>query len=120
MHSGDLDERVSIVKGIEVGDGQGGRTVTWVDCFTGTVALTRLAASVMPVRSLGERLQAAAINATVTYQVTIRYRPDVTTKMRVQWRKYRAVSTTLLDIFGVSAEDGGRAFLVLDCTEVQA
>lgn len=114
---GELRERVIVLKRSTVADGQGGRTTTWVDLITGSAtALTKLWAAVQPLR-MSERLQAAAIGATLSYRVEMRYRTDITPAMRVQWTPYKATAAKTLEIHGVQAKDGGRAYLQLDCSE---
>jgi SPP1 family predicted phage head-tail adaptor len=116
--AGDLRDRVSVLKRSTSDDGQGGRATTWVDVITESASsLTRLAARVMPLR-ISERMQVASIGATLSYHVTLRYRADVTPKMRIQWTPYQATAAKTLEIHGVQALDGGRAFLLCECAEV--
>jgi len=113
-----LNDWIVITKKATVSDTQGGRAVVWVDLATGSAtALTRLAAGVDSLSGI-ERLQAGALGSQLAYQVTIRYRADVSPQMRVSWRPYLATTTKTLEIHGVSAKDGGRAFLLLECGEV--
>lgn len=117
MQAGDLTDRVQIQKRSTVADGQGGRSTTWVDLVTGSADVaTKLWAKVEPLR-VGERLQAAAIAAGLTYRVVVRYRADVTEKMRIQWTPYKHTTAKTLEIHGVQPFEGGRAFLALECSE---
>ncbi len=118
LGAGDLRDRVTVLKRSTSSDGQGGRSTSWVDLVTGSVtSLTRFAARVMPMRA-AERLQAAAIGATLGYVVTLRYRADITPAMRISWRPYLATTAKTLEVHGVRPVDGERAFLELDCAEV--
>ncbi len=112
-----MHDRVSILKRTPVTDTQGGRAVTWVDVITNTSTLTRLPASVMPTRTGSETLQATEVQSTLDYVVTMRYRPDVDETMKVQWTPYKSSTAKTLSIQGARALDGGRAYLVLVCTE---
>lgn len=108
MNAGDLRDRVTIQQKSTTADGQGGRAVTWA-------TLATVSATVKPVQ-MSERLQAAAIGSSLTYTVTIRYRPDVTPAMRLTWTPYRSSTTKTLEIHGVQPQN--RDGLVLECSEV--
>jgi SPP1 family predicted phage head-tail adaptor len=113
-----LRDRVSILKRADTADGQGGRATSWVDLLTeSATGLTRFAAQVLPLRA-SERLEAAAIGATLSDAVVLRYRADITPSMRVSWRPYLAAAAKTLEIHGIHAVDGGRAFVRLECAEV--
>lgn len=115
--TGEMVDRVSVLKRVPVADGQGGHTVTWVDFVTASAtSLTRLWASVRPLTAT-ETLAAAAISATISYVVVLRYRMDIDETMRVVWRPYKATTDTTLEIHGVQPLDGGRAFITLQCSE---
>lgn len=109
-------DRVSILQQAKTSDLQGGHTVTWVDLVTSGATLTRFWANVRPLTAQ-ESLAAAAINATISYVVTMRYRADVDETMRVQWTPYLATAAKTLEIHGVLPVDGGRAFIALQCSE---
>jgi SPP1 family predicted phage head-tail adaptor len=118
LGAGDLRDRVAVLKRSTSADGQGGRTTTWVDLVTDSAtSLTRFSAKVAPMRA-AERLQAAAIGSTLSYVVTLRYRGDVTPAMRIVWTPYKATTAKTLEVHGVHALDGERAFLTVECAEV--
>jgi SPP1 family predicted phage head-tail adaptor len=120
MQAGQLRDRVVILKKSTTPDSQGGRSTTWVDLVTDSAITdrqTRLAANVDPMETR-ERLQAAAIGATLMYAVTIRYRRDVTEKMRVLWTPYGTTTEKTLEVHGVTPVDGKRAYVRLDCSEL--
>lgn len=110
MDAGDLRDRVTLLKPSTTTDTQGGHTVTWAQLATAP----RMWAMVRPTGA-SERVQATALTATVGYQVVIRYRADVTPQMRLTWRPYRSTADLTLEVHGVTALDGGREFLALDC-----
>lgn len=120
MEAGDLRDRVVIQKRDTTADTKGGRATSWVDLVTESDQSdrqTRLPAKVRPL-STSERLQAASIGALLQYEVTLRYRLDVTEKMRALWTPYRSAATKTLEIHGVQPVDGGRMFVVLTCSEM--
>lgn len=114
--TGVMTDLVSVLRQVKTSDLQGGHTVTWVDLVTSGATLTRFWASIRPLTAQ-ESLAAAAINATISYVVTMRYRADVDETMRVQWTPYRATTAKTLEIHGVLPLDGGRAFIALQCSE---
>lgn len=120
MRAGALRERLSILKRSPTADGQGGRSVAWVDLITGSATfLTRLSAEVVPLAAGPERLEAAQVTALSTYTVTLRYRADITVLMRVLWTPFKSTTAHTLQISSVNAYAGGRAYLVLECSQVQ-
>lgn len=109
---GSLRDLVTIEQKTTTDDGQGGRVASWS-------TLAKVHANVRPLSGT-ERLQAAAISASMPYEVTVRYRGDVSPTMRLQWTPYKATAARTLQIQGVRAQHGGRQWLMLDCAEVQA
>lgn len=105
---GELRDRVTIQQRAESADGQGGRAVTWSTFAT-------VWASVV-AQSAAERFEAGAIGSVARYEIEIRYRADVTPKMRVSWTPYQGSAKTL-QIHGVVPRGGARARLVLECSE---
>lgn len=74
-----LKQRIIIQQPIETADGVGGTTRSWNDVAT-------VWAELVPLRSgRGEALVNRQLEATVTHRVTIRYRADVTTAMRINY-----------------------------------
>lgn len=90
---GELDQRVIIVRETQVGDGQGGHTVT-----TATVATVW---AKVVAKSGREREHSDRLNAESMYLFVIRWRSDVREADRLLWRgqeyNIRAI-----------AQDGGR------------
>lgn len=107
---GAMRERVTIQEKTTTADGQGGRATSW-----GTLATVW--AAVVPL-TMGEKLQAAAIGSTLAYRVSCRYRADVTPSMRLRWTPFLSETTKTLEIHGVTATDGGRQWMYMDCAEV--
>lgn len=108
LTAGQLTERVTIQQPSAAATQA--RAVTWS-------TLATVWANVTPTRA-SERIQAQALGAQHDYRVTIRYRADITPKMRISWRPYLAAAAKSLQIHGVQPLDGGRVFLVLECGEV--
>lgn len=121
MTGGDLREWVTVTKRSETTDTQGGRSNTWVDLVTGNATvLTKLPARVQPADPK-ERLQAQSIGAQHDYLVTMRYRRDITSTMRVNWTPWAPSSQTAtaktLEIHGVQPHRGLRDYVELSCGE---
>jgi SPP1 family predicted phage head-tail adaptor len=106
MRAGLLRHRVSIVYDAAVSDGQGGRTTT------PATLVSSLPAEVLPL-SGRELLQARAIGSQVSYRVRLRFREDVTPRMRVVLPGTFGGAT--LQIHAVRVEEGERKAIVLDC-----
>lgn len=109
--AGELRERVTVQQPTTTTDAQKGRATTW-----GTLAAS-LPAKVVPL-SARERIQSAALGAQQVYTVLIRYRADVTTKMRLSWTPYKATAAKTLQIHGAQPHEGRRVFLNMSCSEV--
>lgn len=77
MRSGPLRHRVAIEQATETQDAYGEPDVTW-STFVETWA------SVDPITSR-EYFSAQRENAEITHRVRMRYRPNITHKMRVKW-----------------------------------
>jgi SPP1 family predicted phage head-tail adaptor len=75
---GSRRERITIRSFTSTGDGMGGLTVTWADY------VTNLAAGGGPLEGR-EKYAAQAVNAQLSHRWDIRYRKDITPKMRVVW-----------------------------------
>ena len=97
--AGDLRERVTIETATRTGDGAGGEVVSW----------TALATVWANVQSLSgtEVTEAERAEARGQYNVTIRFRDDVTAAMRLQWRG------EVLNIRNVRDGDGRRRRLIM-------
>jgi SPP1 family predicted phage head-tail adaptor len=112
VNIGALRDKVTVQQRVPVADGQGGRTVTWS-------TFTRVSANVRAL-SATERLQAAAVTAGVAYEVTLRYRGDLSVTMRLLWTPFDSAIAKTLQILGLRPLDSARDFIVLDCAEVAA
>lgn len=74
-----LKQRITIEQPTESADGAGGTTRSWS-------TLATVWAELVPLRSgRGESLVNRQLTAEVTHRITIRYRADVTTAMRVSY-----------------------------------
>ena len=101
----ELRERVAIQSSSTTTDAQLGRPKTWT-------VLDTVAAKVDSAGDASEGQQVGGITASAKHIVTIRYRSDVTAKMRLRWRGMT------LQIHSVVV-DPRRAWLTLQCGEVQ-
>lgn len=72
-----MDKRVVIQTSSTSGDGQGGITETWADGAT-------VWASIEPLKGY-EKFQAMQLETPCTHKVMMRYRDDVTTKIRLKF-----------------------------------
>lgn len=108
MRIGDLDTRVTIQQKIVTTDPEGLVTETWNDIATVWANLRGLRGR--------EFFQAAAVNAENTVMVTIRYRPGITTGMRLKYTALDGIEH-VLDIYHVNPV-GRRRWLELACREV--
>lgn len=110
MRAGILRERLTIVQDTRPGDSHGGGGASV------PTTLATVWGSVLPLNT-AERLQAAALGSNVSYQVEIRYRADLTPKMRLLWTPFQSTVTKTLQIHGVTDPDNRRTRLLLDCAE---
>ena len=69
----DMKHRMTIRQPVLTPDGAGGFSESWQDVATVYAAITP--------RAAGEQLKYGQIEATVTYQVVMRYRTDITSGM---------------------------------------
>lgn len=107
MQAGKLRQRITIEQATETRDAFGATLQSW-----GTLATVW--AEVLPkVGGTGEEFvtDAASERTSQGYTINLRYRSDVTTKMRVNWQG------KLLDIESVADPDGRRRALKLECRE---
>lgn len=102
---GRLDTRLVLEASVDTPDGGGGSIGGWA-------AIGEIWASVAPVTG-GERFVSDALRAQVSHRITIRYRADVTTALRLRdgTRVYR---------IGAVLGPGRRNRLDLLCSEEQA
>lgn len=105
MRTGELNDRVTIEQPSVTSDQA--RTKTWATLATVWAAIR--------ASSGGEQIESAAVISSVSYEVEIRYRADVTPSMRVSWTPYLAAAAKTLQILGVRMT--GRDRLILDCAE---
>lgn len=99
--AGQMRERVTIQQENETSDGGGGYSVAWID-------VASVAAQVRPLRGK-EQLEHMQMQDSTLFTVTIRYRSDVTPKMRLDW------IGTILNIRAVINPDQRRRFLEITC-----
>ncbi len=108
---GTLRDRVVIQQPTETRNTQGGVTQTW-----GTLATVW--ANVKAVPRGDEQIAQGRIAAIGDYDVTIRYRADVTPKMRLSWTPYQATAAKTLEIHAAQPANGERVLLSLACGEL--
>ena len=99
MPAGPLRERIAIEQESNVSDGQGGSTLSWTNVCT-------VFARVSPLRGQ-ERLQAMQVQDETVHKITIRFRDDITPKMRVVWR------SRIMNIRDVTNPDEKKKYLQL-------
>jgi len=88
---GDMRHRITFQEPVKTPDGYKGHTVQWQDVVT-------VWASVEPL-SGREYFYSHQIKAEVTHRVRMRYRTDITTKMRIKLSEDRALTIeSILDI----------------------
>lgn len=75
---GDLNRRITLQEEIKVADGAGGFTSSWQNVADNP----EIYASIIPLTS-GEILHYSKLSHKVNYQITIRYRDDITSAMRI-------------------------------------
>lgn len=101
--SGDLREKVTVQREARTPDGAGGHALAWVDVAT-------VRARVKPGGGR-EQLQAQQTQAVTVCTVTIRYRADVITGMRLLW------GGKTLNIRSATNPDERRQWLEMLCDE---
>jgi len=89
MKIGDMRHRITFQKPVETPNGHKGHTVSWQDLVT-------VWASVEPL-SGREYFYSHQIKAEITHRVKIRYREDITVKMRIKHRGRNLAIESILD-----------------------
>lgn len=107
---GQMTERLTVQSKTATSDTQGGRAEVW-----GTFATIWGWCQPMGGRELK---QAQAVGSDVKWRVTVRYRADITPKMRLLWDAYQATVIKTLEIHTVTMRDGTPDYLDLECGEV--
>jgi len=107
MRAGSLRERVTIQQSSVSADGLGASDgpVSWAAIATTPTVWARIA----PLRG-SERTEAMRLESVVSHEVTIRYRTDLTTAMRLSW------GSTLLAIKAIYHDEKRRHTMLL-CDE---
>jgi len=106
MQIGRLRHRITIQQQTVTRDAYGGEVIAWSDVATVWALLT-------PVRGQERQLTAAAqVQATMIYQVRIRYRADIHPKMRILW------GTRVMDIEHMVDPTGRTAETIMLCRDV--
>jgi SPP1 family predicted phage head-tail adaptor len=104
--TGVLRDRVTITRATTTTDSLGGQATSWSTlatvwgCFRGLTGR--------------EAMQASAVQSSMTHRLTIRYRSDVTVKMRATLE----TAGPTCDITAVRDADGRKTWLELDLVEV--
>jgi SPP1 family predicted phage head-tail adaptor len=102
LRAGDLNQRVRLQHRITSPDGGGGFETSWSTIGT-------LWAKVSPLNST-ETLTAQQSESRVSYQIWVRWRPDLAADMRLIWRG------KVLDVIGVADAGPGVETVRLDCS----
>jgi len=111
VRAGALDQRVVIQQPTAATSTQSGAgPVTFSTLATVSAAVTCLSGT--------ERLAAASVASQVTYHVEIRYRSDVTPRMRVQWTPYTGSAKTF-EIHAIRVGGRTMANLILECGVIE-
>ncbi len=97
---GRLRERVTIEQPVRLPDGAGGADVTWKVLASVWAEVVALAGTEVAPGARDEARQA--------HRITIRFRDDVTTEMRLSWRGQA------LNIRGARDPDGKRRWLAIN------
>lgn len=100
---GELNRRITIEKKTRAADGGGGSNSTWSTFAT-------VWARVKPMGGR-EIISADGKSHRLTHKVTVRFRTDITTDMRVKY------NGAVMDILSSQDEDDARRWLVLNCEE---
>ena len=79
--AGDLDQRVTLLRTERVGDGGGGYEES-------LVPIGRVWARVIPLTG-GELIAAQQVESRRSYQIVVRWRPDLSAAQSVEWRGKR-------------------------------
>lgn len=103
--AGRLDQVVTLSGPVRTPDGAGGYATA-----IGPLQPARVHASIDALRG-EERLQAAALEVSITHRVLIRWHPQVTEATRIQW------GARVLEVVGPPAEIGRRQ--LLECLAVE-
>ncbi len=111
MKAGVMDQRVTILTPTYASSQQSGQ---------GVASFATLATVWAAVRALtgAEILAAGAIASEVTYEVEMRFRADVTPKVRLQWTPFRGVLKTL-EVHAVQVGLRTHGGMVLVCGVVE-
>ena len=89
MKIGEMRQRITFQEEVKTADGHKGHTLAWRD-------LVSVWASVEPL-SGREFFYSQQIKAEVTHRVKIRYREDITVKMRIKHRDRNLMIESILD-----------------------
>lgn len=108
MRIGKLDQRVTIQEPTEVRDASGGFTLTWANIGTAPTVWAAVEPS-----SAGETREGEKATARASYSVRMRYRADITAKIRLSWRG------RTLQIEGIPSGSLRSRELILNCVETQ-
>ena len=81
MRAGTLRHRVEIQVQTDVADGGGGFTQTCNEAY----GMSSVPAAIWPLKA-AERLDAMKLELQITHKIRVRYRPEITSKMRIYWR----------------------------------
>ena len=107
-----MRDRLTIQTRTSTTDTHGGRSVAWSTLVTVWGRMRPLTAWST------ERADAQKVGSQMTYEAEIRYRADVTPRMRLTWSPYTASTTKTFEIASVVPKAGRPDRLLLTCAEV--
>lgn len=107
--AGELNRLVQIEQATETQSESGEVTQTWNTYCNAKVAIEPLGG--------GETWRAMQVNPLLTHQITMRYRPGITSKMRIRWDDPRENRTRYFEIDSARNIEERGIKLVLLCVE---
>ena len=81
MRAGSLRHRIEIQIQTDTTDGMGGFTTSWIAAF----GMNSVPAAIWPLKSQ-EKMDAMKLETQITHKIRVRYRSEITTKMRISWK----------------------------------
>lgn len=102
---GELRHRVFFQRAISTDDGYGGKVQTWINCGEAWAKIAPLSGR--------EYFDAHQIQAEVTHRITMRYRTDLTTDLRL------SAGGRVFEIESILDLNEGHQFLEVLCTEAK-
>lgn len=105
LNIAEFRHRITFQKLVRASDGMGGFSTDWTDVITVWAKIEPLSGS--------ERLNSERLETQRSHKVQIRYRPEITTDMRILFRD------RILQVHGVHSPDERRGYTFIDAEENQ-